>query len=78
MNTQTKPNTFRTRTIQHTNRSGSFSVIADYTPDYNGKVNISERTWDSMGIIPNGVETRTVSLNEAQAEYRERKANGWS
>ena len=74
----TKPNTFRTSTIQQTNRSGSFSVIADYTPDDNGNVNISERTWDSYGIIPNGVETRTLPLSEAQAEYRERKANGWS
>jgi hypothetical protein len=71
-------NSFRTRTIQHTNRTGSFSTIADYTPLDNGTCRIDERTWDELGIIPNGVESRTLQLGEAQAEYRDRKAHGWS
>ena len=68
-----------TRTIQMNNRSGSFSAKADYTPLPDGQnVEISEWTFDTLGILPNGTETRTLPLSEAQAEYRERKANGWS
>ncbi len=70
--------TFSTRTIQRTNRSGSFSTRADYTPINNGKVRVDDWTWDAMGILPNGTETRILPLIEAQDEYRERKANGWS
>jgi len=71
--------TIMTRTIQTTNRSGSFSAKADYTPTPDGKnVEISEWTFDTMGILPNGTEIRTLPIAEAQSEYKERKANGWT
>jgi hypothetical protein len=71
-------NTFRTRSIQQNNRTGTFSVKADYTPMDDGNVRVDECVWDSMGIIPNGVESKVMPLAEAQAEYRERMANGWT
>lgn len=67
-----------TRTIQKTNRSGSFSTKADYVPLDNGNVEIHDWTFDSLGILPSGTEKRTMTLSEAQAEYKERKANGWT
>jgi membrane protein implicated in regulation of membrane protease activity len=79
MNTQThNKTTIMTRTIQRTNRSGSFSTRAEYTPQPDGRVRIDDWTWDAYGILPNGTEVRYLPLTEAQAEYRERKQNGWT
>ncbi len=66
-----------TRSIQTNNRSGTFSCKADYTPLNNGMVEVEELTYDSYGILPSGREFRQLPLAEAQAEYRQRKANGW-
>jgi hypothetical protein len=65
------------RTIQMNNKSGTFSCRAQYTDLDNGTCEVAEWTWDSLGILPNGAEVSIMPLAQAQAQYRERKANGW-
>lgn len=73
-----QPQKITDRTIQFNNRSGTFSCKAQYQDLGNGTCEVAEWTWDQLGILPNGAEVSVVPLEQAQAQYRERRANGWT
>ena len=64
--------------LSRDNPSGTFSARSTYVPQEDGKtVKVEDWVHDSYGIIPSGTETRVLTLEQARAEYRERRANDW-